>query len=109
MKILNEIYEIIKDKEFTDEEIKELQEKFYKMLNDEEYINEDFELDYIKGDEYDIDQYFNYIKGKFKLSNDITEENLINISNFMKIEVIPFRRKKMIEHYYNMKMTHGYY
>lgn len=52
MKILNEIYEIIKDKEFTDEEIKELQEKFYKMLNDEEYINEDFELDYIEGDEY---------------------------------------------------------
>lgn len=88
MKILNEIYEIIKDKEFTDE---------------------DFELDYIKGDEYDIDQYFNYIKGKFKLSNDITEENLINISNFMKIEVIPFRRKKIIEHYYNMKMIHGYY
>lgn len=88
MKILNEIYEIIKDKEF---------------------INEDFELDYIKGDEYDIDQYFNYIKGKFKLSNDITEENLINISNFMKIEVIPFRRKKIIEHYYNMKMIHGYY
>lgn len=36
MKILNEIYEIIKDKEFTDEEC----------------INEDFELDYIKGDEY---------------------------------------------------------
>lgn len=49
MKILKEIYEIIKDKEFTDEEIKELQEKFYKMLNDEEYINEDFELDYING------------------------------------------------------------
>lgn len=88
MKILNEIYEIIKDKEFTDE---------------------DFELDYIKGDEYDINQYFNYIKGKFKLSNDITEENLINISNFMKIEVIPFRKKKIIEHYYNMQMIHGYY
>ena len=58
---------------------------------------------------YDIDQYFDCIKGKFKLSNDVTEEDLINISNFMEIEVIPFKRKKIIEHYYNMAMIHDYY
>lgn len=37
------------------------------------------------------------------------KEDLIDISNFMEIEVIPFRRRKIIEHYYNMKMVHGYY
>ena len=42
---------------------------------------------------YDIDKYFDSVKGKFKLKNNITEEDLIVISEYMKIDVLPFRKK----------------
>lgn len=58
---------------------------------------------------YNFDKHFHKEGNKFKLNDNVKQNELNKMLKVMDMNSLPLDKKHIVEHYFNMYIQHGYY
>lgn len=58
---------------------------------------------------YNFDKHFHKEGNKFKLNDNVKQNELNKMLKVMGMKSLPLNKKQIIEHYFNMLIIHKYY